>query len=159
MSRPPDDATAPHVIIRGAEWVLSAERARGAPDARYGVACMLCEAASEWADNDPKPVGMWALHHTQQHPAHRQFLATSQRHWRVDRVASVPAPPPPPATERPPRHARARPTRRALRAAAHRCIASAGRFAGPLVVLSFITGGGLLGFLLCVATEQAHSAP
>ncbi|WP_326597114.1 DUF7848 domain-containing protein [Streptomyces sp. NBC_01803] len=98
-----------HAVIRGAEWVLSAERAEGAPDGIYGAECLWCGEASPLVDNDQKPVGMWALDHALRLGLdHGQFLVTSQRHWRVDPV--VPAGDAGrPAGERPPRaHARPR---------------------------------------------------
>ncbi|WP_442811931.1 DUF7848 domain-containing protein [Streptomyces sp. NBC_01803] len=79
-----------HAVIRGAEWVLSAERAEGAPDGIYGAECLWCGEASPLVDDDSKPVGMWALDHALRLGLdHGQFLVTSQRHWRVDPV--VPA--------------------------------------------------------------------
>jgi hypothetical protein len=90
-----------HPILKGAYWVLHAERSAGAPEAMYGAECMRCDAASGWVDNDVKPVGMWALTHTQQLGLdHSQFIVTTQTHWRVDsRLRDDPPPPRP----RPPR--------------------------------------------------------
>lgn len=149
-------------IIKGAEWVLSAERAEGAPDAMYRVECMTCESASRWTDNDPRPVGMWALLHTQTWPDHRQFLATTQDHWRVDRVPQRAESPPGPATPAEavrPLTAGAAPAHPwplwsgLVRQLWRRAVAYVGRAAGPLVVLSLITGGGVLGYLLGVTSD------
>ncbi|WP_442811887.1 DUF7848 domain-containing protein [Streptomyces sp. NBC_01803] len=118
-----------HTVIRGAEWTLTAERAEGAPAGRYAAECMTCGEASPWADNDPKPVGMWALDHTHRHGlTHSQFLSTAQRHWRVDPVRSGHGPSARPG-DRPPR-AHARPPARRLR----RLTTRAGRLAGALVL-------------------------
>jgi hypothetical protein len=68
-------------ILKGSAWVLSAERAAGAPGAMYGVECLTCRAESGWVDNDPKPVEVWTIEHTRQHgPGHGQFLVTTQKH-------------------------------------------------------------------------------
>jgi hypothetical protein len=76
-----------HTILKGAEWVLQAERAEGAPEAIYSVACLTCTAESGRFDNDPKPVSVWAINHTRQlGAAHCQFIVTTEKHWRVDRV-------------------------------------------------------------------------
>jgi hypothetical protein len=45
-----------HTILKGSEWVLSAERGAGAPESMYGVECLTCRAESGWVDNDPKGV-------------------------------------------------------------------------------------------------------
>ncbi|WP_059008207.1 DUF7848 domain-containing protein [Streptomyces specialis] len=75
------------VVIKGAEWVLSAERAQGAPDGIYEARCLWCGAESPMVDDDSRPVGMWALDHTRRLGLeHGQFVVTSQRHWRVDPV-------------------------------------------------------------------------
>lgn len=94
--------TGPEVILKGAEWVLSAERAEGAPDAIYGAECMTCEAESGLVDDDPKPVEVWALEHTRQHGlAHSQFLVTTQKHWRVDPLRRGPESEPGPEGDAP----------------------------------------------------------
>jgi ferric-dicitrate binding protein FerR (iron transport regulator) len=127
-----------HTILKGSEWVLSAERAPGAPEAIYGAECMTCEAASAWVDNDPKPIGVWAIEHTRHDPEHRQFLVTTQRHWRVDPVR--PAPVPRPRTT-PPARAHARPGH--------------GQAAWGLAVAVLITLFALGGYLLGAAHAAA----
>ncbi|MDT0270678.1 hypothetical protein RM844_30840 [Streptomyces sp. DSM 44915] len=72
-------------IVKGADWVLCEERGVGAPEAIYGVECLGCGAASPLFDNDPLPVAVWALQHTQQLPEHTRFLSRIERHWRVVR--------------------------------------------------------------------------
>ncbi|WP_431044281.1 hypothetical protein ACQUSR_21840 [Streptomyces sp. P1-3] len=71
-------------IIKGAEWVLSPESGEGAPQAIYGVECMTCAQSSGLVDDDPRPVEVWTINHTRAEPTHRQFLVTTQKHWRVD---------------------------------------------------------------------------
>ncbi|WP_431042511.1 hypothetical protein ACQUSR_11695 [Streptomyces sp. P1-3] len=67
-------------IIKGAEWILSAEMGEGAPHGIYGVECMACAESSGLVDDDPRPVQVWTINHTRSHPTHRQFLVTAQRH-------------------------------------------------------------------------------
>ncbi len=43
-------------ILRGADLVLSAERAQGAPDGMYFAECMTYPATSRRVDSDPGPV-------------------------------------------------------------------------------------------------------
>ncbi|KAB8165754.1 hypothetical protein FH609_015180 [Streptomyces sp. 3MP-14] len=81
-------------IVKGADWVLCEERGPGVPEGIYGVACMTCEARSPLFDDDQLPVAVWAIQHVQQEPAHRQFIATTERHWRVH-PRSGPTPPAP----------------------------------------------------------------
>jgi hypothetical protein len=82
-----------HVILKGSDLMLSAERAEGAPEAIYGAECLMCEAESGLVDNDPKPVEVWALEHARRFGlSHGQFLVTTQKHWRVDRVRPVAGP-------------------------------------------------------------------
>ena len=82
-------------IVRSADRVLVEERGPGVPAGIYGVECMRCEARSPLFDDDPLPVSVWAIQHSQDRPDHTLFLARTERHWRV-----VPRPdptPPPPA--------------------------------------------------------------
>jgi hypothetical protein len=140
-----------HVILKGTDLVLSAERAEGAPEAIYGVECLMCTAESGLVDNDPKPVEVWALEHTRhQGLAHGQFLVTTQKHWRVDPLHRVPAPGPvvPDAQQRPHRpgaHARPR----------GRWLARAGGVFGPLL-LSVCLFLGLVLFGLLPASARGR---
>jgi hypothetical protein len=94
------------VVLRGAEYVLHAERAAGAPEAAYVAECLQCRAESGLVDYDPKPVAVWSIEHTRHYGlAHSQFLVTTQRHWRV---GPLPPPSPPAPAPCPRAHARAR---------------------------------------------------
>ncbi|RMI42863.1 DUF7848 domain-containing protein [Streptomyces triticirhizae] len=70
-------------IVRGADWVLVAERGPGVPDGIYGAECMSCEARSPLFDDDELPVAVWSIQHTAEYPEHTLFLARTERHWRV----------------------------------------------------------------------------
>ncbi|WP_431042403.1 hypothetical protein ACQUSR_11120 [Streptomyces sp. P1-3] len=72
-----------HAIIKGAEWVLTPETSEGAPEAIYGAQCVRC-GRERWSDNDPRPIGVWAIDHSRTDPTHCQFLMTTHKHWRVD---------------------------------------------------------------------------
>jgi hypothetical protein len=135
-----------HVILRGAELMLCAERAEDAPDAAYCAECLTCRAQSAWFEDDPKPVQVWALDHTErQGMTHNQFSVTALNHWRVDpRHAPVGAAPWPPLNHSPTRAAPAAPeTPPSRRSGAHakprgrwlgrRLVSVAGRAAGLLV--------------------------
>jgi hypothetical protein len=79
-----------HVILKGAEWMLSSERAAQAPDALYVAQCLVCRAESGLVDNDPKQAGVWAIEHARRSGReHCQFRVTSEKHWRVDPVAAA----------------------------------------------------------------------
>ncbi|RMI46708.1 DUF7848 domain-containing protein [Streptomyces triticirhizae] len=84
-------------IVRGSDRVLVEERGPGVPEGIFGVDCMTCEATSPLFDDDPLPVAVWAIQHSQDQPEHTLFLARTERHWRV-----VPRPDPPaePSTHR-----------------------------------------------------------
>jgi hypothetical protein len=148
--------------------MLSAERAEGAPEAIYGAECLICEAQSGLADNDPKPVEVWALEHARHKGlSHGQFLVTTQKHWRVDSLRGVPraapapsgdagAPAPAVAVAAPPQPRRsgthARPRGRWL--ARHTVLGSlrtlaacARRAAGPLFLSTLLRGSVLVGIL------------
>lgn len=123
-----------HTILRGAMLVLSADRASGAPEGMYCLACLTCQAVSGWVDSDAKAVGVWAIAHTQRHGlTHSQFRLSTQRYWRVDPIHSAPSPSPssPPRQPRPGhaqhlgRAAHARPRRQGpLRAALRWAVAA-----------------------------------
>ncbi|WP_062203937.1 hypothetical protein [Streptomyces sp. NBRC 109706] len=83
-------------IIKGADWVLTDDHGPGAPSGIYGVECMVCEARSPLFDDDAKPVAVWCLHHTAQHPDHDLFLARAEKHWQVVRRRHEDENPPPP---------------------------------------------------------------
>lgn len=135
-----------HVILKGRDVMLCAERAKGAPEASYGAQCLVCEAGSGRVDNNPKPVAVWALEHARHNGlAHGQFLVTTQKHWRVDPLPSAPGAVPPaggdasaavaPAVSPPrqPRHrtgAHARPRRRTVLGPLRSLVAVAGRAVG-----------------------------
>jgi hypothetical protein len=133
-----------HVILKGAEWVLTSERPAQAPDALYVAQCLACRAESDLADNDPKPAGVWAIEHTRSAGRdHCRFRVTTEKHWRVDPVppaagTAVTTPP------RPRTHARPR-TRRLHRALAH---------TGPLVLAALVVAVVFIGcgYLLGAAT-------
>ncbi|MGW7615903.1 DUF7848 domain-containing protein [Streptomyces antimycoticus] len=138
-------------ILRGS--VLTAERAQGAPDGIYLAECMACPATSGRVDSNPDPVARWAILHTQQQGLnHGQFLVIVERHWRVD-----------PAHTTPDGHHTATPLRSASTAhrtpSTHRApgrwgacrrrtMAWLGRFAGPLVLTTFLVGAALGGYLI-----------
>ncbi|WKX72403.1 hypothetical protein [Streptomyces sp. XD-27] len=132
-----------HAIIKGAEWVLIPETGEGAPEAIYGAQCIPC-GRERWSDNDPRPVGVWAIDHTRTDPTHCQYLMTTHKHWRVAPNPSsqaTPVPPTPPrATPQPRRtcHARPRPRLTGLK----RITTKAARFVGLacLVALSVACG-------------------
>ncbi|MGO4760229.1 hypothetical protein AB4212_68320 [Streptomyces sp. 2MCAF27] len=141
-------------ILRGSDLVLSAERAQGVPDGIYLAECMTCPATSGRVDSNPGPVACWAILHTQQQGlSHGQFLVTVERHWRVDPVRTpdghgTAAPPPTPSVStvnRTPATHRA-PGR--WGACWRRAMAWLGRFAGPLVLTTFIVVAGLGGYLV-----------
>jgi hypothetical protein len=135
-----------HIILRGAELALTAERAPGAAEALYVAECLLCRAESGLAAYDPKPVAVWSIEHTRHHDLnHCQFLVTTRQHWRVDPLlASAPEPARPPT---PRTHARPRPRTTVLRTAA-----DAAAFAAPLVLLALLLGAVLLGTTLTTGT-------
>ena len=81
-------------IVRGADRVLIQERGPGVPEGIYAAECMSCEAKSPLFDDDPLPIAVWAIQHSQNQPDHALFLARTERHWRV---IARPDPPQPPA--------------------------------------------------------------
>jgi hypothetical protein len=90
-----------HVVLRGAELVLSAERARGAADAGCVARCLVCRAESGMVLDDAKAAAVWALRHAHEHGLdHGQFLVVTRNHWRVSRRQPVPAAAPPVARAR-----------------------------------------------------------
>lgn len=148
------------VILRGAELMLCAERAEESPDAAYGAECLTCQAESAWFEDDPRPVQVWALDHTErQGLTHNQFRVIAHNYWRVDpRSAPVGAAPWPPINSSPavpeappPRRsgAHAKPRGRRLgRRNARKWLrplaAVASHAAGPLVLLCALVVGSLL---------------
>lgn len=96
-----------HTIVKGADWLLSPETGTGVPDSIHGVQCLRCTAESGLTDNDPRPSEAWAIEHARTHPAHSRYLATTQKHWRVqptppgDRSAGLVVPSAPRHPERP----------------------------------------------------------
>lgn len=141
-------------ILRGANLVLSAERAQGAPDGIYHAECMMCPATSGRVDSDINPVARWAILHTEQQGAHHgQFLVSVERHWRVDPMCATTG-----------QHGAASSMNRSVsttsqmsathrasgRWATYRCraVGWVGRFAGPLVLTAFIAVAGLSGYLI-----------
>ncbi|MGP3966639.1 DUF7848 domain-containing protein [Streptomyces sp. 6N223] len=68
-----------HVVLRGAELVLSTER-----DAACVVRCLACGAESESAGQHAKAAAVWAVLHAHEGGLeHGQFLVTTWSHWRV----------------------------------------------------------------------------
>jgi hypothetical protein len=142
-----------HVILKGAELMLCAERAKDAPDAVYGAECLTCREQSAWFEDDPKPVQVWALDHTErQGLTHNQFSVTALNHWRVDpRHAPVGAAPWPPLTRSPaapetppPRRSGAAHAKPRGRWLGRRLATVAGHAAGFLVLLVALVVGALL---------------
>jgi hypothetical protein len=72
------------LIIKAAEWTLSAGGGEGAPEAIFVVECMSCHAESAPVDNDRLEVEMWALRHTGGNPSHRLFKLRTESYWRTD---------------------------------------------------------------------------
>ncbi|MEW1778369.1 hypothetical protein [Streptomyces sp. NPDC086777] len=70
-------------IITAAEWSLGADTAEGAPSAIHSAECLTCGAQAQPTDDERLPVEIWALKHTGQNPAHRQFKAMTETFWRV----------------------------------------------------------------------------
>ncbi|ASQ95053.1 hypothetical protein [Streptomyces sp. 11-1-2] len=141
-------------ILKGTDLVLSAERAQAAPDGIYHAECMTCPATSGRVDSDPGPVARWTILHTQQRGlSHGQFLVTVERYWRVDPVR--PRDGHGTATLSQTRSAstadRTLATHRApgrWGACRRRTVAWLGRFAGPLVLTTFMVVAGLGGYLI-----------
>ncbi|MFD6691131.1 hypothetical protein ACFWEV_35365 [Streptomyces bacillaris] len=74
-------------VVKGADWILSEVRDRGAPPAIQGAECMTCEARSPLVDDvDPQRMAVWAIGHTQQQPRHTMFLLRTEKHWRVQHL-------------------------------------------------------------------------
>ncbi|WP_062214219.1 hypothetical protein [Streptomyces sp. NBRC 109706] len=74
-------------VVKGADWILSEVRDRGAPPAVQGAECMTCEARSPLVDDvDPQRMAVWAIGHTQQRPEHTMFLLRTEKHWRVQHL-------------------------------------------------------------------------
>ncbi|WP_431042848.1 hypothetical protein ACQUSR_13720 [Streptomyces sp. P1-3] len=141
------------LIVKGAEWVLSAETAEGAPEGIFGAQCIRC-GEEVWMDNDRRPVQAWMIDHTRGDPAHAQFRFTVERFCRVDPAPATPASGPGhtvlvPAgmtSRRPPgsrAHALPRPARRpasVLRRALARAGRCAGRYAEALLLVFLAPG-------------------
>ncbi|WP_405804833.1 hypothetical protein [Streptomyces sp. NBC_01187] len=150
-------------ILKGTEWSLSAETGLGAPEAIYGVRCMTCASESGLVDDDPRPVGVWAIDHTRNHPSHRQHLLTTQKHWRVDPTPTRQMPAPEPGSELPPvssppaaNGSQGRRTRHARRRSAlvGRTVAYLGRYAGPLFIVALSAACGFVfGTLLTAGSD------
>lgn len=157
----------PHVVRKGAAFVLSAERAPGAPEAMYRVECMTCWAESSWVDNDAKPVEVWALEHARHHGlAHDRFLVTTQRHWRVDPVHPAAAAPGAPEVGEPQqprasgahaRYRRPRPPWRAVFRPPRPPLVRVGRAVGAVLV-SALALGALLSGVLPAARRGRHAS-
>ncbi|WP_431043745.1 hypothetical protein ACQUSR_18895 [Streptomyces sp. P1-3] len=154
MSTPP--------IAKGADWMLSAETAEGAPEGIFGAQCLRCGDEC-WLDDDRRPVEAWMIDHTRTDPAHHQFRFTAERFCRVGPVPPprhgatqvVPAVPAhrqvatAPMSRLPagtPAHARPRAPRRAAKAI-RRALARVGRCAGPLFLVLLTIGSTAIGAL------------
>lgn len=72
-------------IVKGAEWMLSAESGEGSTGAIYRAHCLPC-GQDCWWDGDSRPVEAWAIEHTRLEPAHRRFKLVTERFCRVDPV-------------------------------------------------------------------------
>jgi hypothetical protein len=146
------------VILKGSDLMLSAERAAGAPEAMYAAECMTCPAESAWVDNDPRPVEVWALEHARHSGlTHSQFLVTTQKHWRVDRVhtAASGAAPRPGGEVVSSAGAPAGPRGRSLR----RLVARVGRLSGVLVLAALLFGSVVFGVLPGAGRGQVIDDP
>ncbi|MFE2183387.1 hypothetical protein [Streptomyces sp. NPDC059455] len=138
-------------ILKGSDLVLSSERAQGAPDGIYLAECMTCPATSGRVDSDPGPAARWAILHAQQRGlAHGQFLVTVERHWRVDPIrsqdghATATLPLARSASQAPATHRAPGRWGTCWR----RTVGWLGRFAGPLVLTTFIVAAALGGYLI-----------
>ncbi|WP_443048848.1 DUF7848 domain-containing protein [Streptomyces sp. NBC_00328] len=49
----------------------------------YGAECTTCGESSGATDGESLPAEVWALKHTDSHPAHRTFRAIITSFWRV----------------------------------------------------------------------------
>jgi hypothetical protein len=156
--------------------MLCAERAEESPDAAYCAECLTCQAESAWFEDDPRPVQVWALDHTEREGlAHNQFRVTAHNYWRVDpRHAPVGAAPWPPrsslpagvasaAPEGPPSrrsgaHAKPRGWRRrgswVARGLLRPLAAGVSRAAGPLLLCALGFGSLLFGVLPATGCGQ-----
>ncbi|MDT0266897.1 hypothetical protein RM844_11400 [Streptomyces sp. DSM 44915] len=79
----------PVSIVRGADWVVCAERGVGVPEGIFGAVCQSCGVESPLFDDDSLPVAVWVLHHTAGEPEHTRFLFREEKHWRVVRRPEV----------------------------------------------------------------------
>ncbi|UED86568.1 hypothetical protein [Streptomyces profundus] len=70
-------------------WLLAPVRAEGAPKGIFGGECVTCGEQSPLVDDDPQPVAIWAIRHTQREPSHGLFLFRAEKHWRVERCAAA----------------------------------------------------------------------
>ncbi|WP_062205332.1 hypothetical protein [Streptomyces sp. NBRC 109706] len=68
-------------------WLLAPVREQGAPEGIFGGECVTCGELSPLVDDDPQPVAIWAIRHTQREPSHGLFLFRAEKHWRVERCA------------------------------------------------------------------------
>ncbi|WKX70999.1 hypothetical protein [Streptomyces sp. XD-27] len=140
-------------VTKGADWMLCAETAEGAPEGIFGAQCLRCGDECWW-DDDRRPVDAWMIDHTRTDPAHHQFRFTAERFCRVG-----PVPPPrhgatqvvaTAPTSRLPAgvaaHARPRTPRRTAKAV-RRALARVGRHAGPLFLVLLTVGSTALGAL------------
>ncbi|UED83269.1 hypothetical protein [Streptomyces profundus] len=74
-------------VVKGADWILSEVRERGAPPAIQAAECMSCDARSPLVDDaDPQRMAVWAIGHSQQEPEHTMFLLRTEKHWRVQHL-------------------------------------------------------------------------
>ncbi|WKX72115.1 hypothetical protein [Streptomyces sp. XD-27] len=140
-------------IIKGAEWMMSPETAEGAPQGIYGAQCLACAEESGLVDDDSRPVGVWAIAHTRDHPTHQQFLVRTERHWRVDPTPAVQAGGPAVACEAAPGarvHAKPRPLR--LRPAVSSALRRVVAYSGLLFLVGLaVSCGVVIGMTLATA--------
>ncbi|QKW09759.1 hypothetical protein HUT18_28480 [Streptomyces sp. NA04227] len=71
----------PHVFA-SVDWNISAERHKGMAEVDYQMQCRTCGAAS---GNKPDRASgkCWAMVHTGDNPAHRQYVQLARTFWRA----------------------------------------------------------------------------
>jgi hypothetical protein len=88
-----------NVILRGAEFVIWGEYARGAQSSTYVAECLACRAESGLVGYEQRAAAVWAMEHARELGLdHSQFLVTTRHHWRAqphEQPHHVQAAPPP----------------------------------------------------------------
>lgn len=102
------------IIATGADWQVRAIPGVDGPGVRRLMRCVACEQRSPTAEDDLRPVTVWAMVHTRLHPTHtRMVMVTSQRMVTEPRTQppAVPTPPTPAPAPAPPPPVRVRQSR------------------------------------------------